>query len=210
MKMIRKGALRELFLKLDHVERYVMENRYEYIKGSSVFSSSIPPELNNKEGVIRYFEGEIAKMRMVASKLEERLKDYKIYDLRMSQFELHNRPDFINLSLEELRLTFFPINSVKNKPYTVDGIRYMINSTSMVEKMEKNNSYLYSPVDFENYLIQSRRNYNKEVSDRILEYIHSVKTGIDSTVFHTRLKEIRKNIDPNGHQPDSDKDEGTS
>ncbi len=202
---IRKGALRELFQKLDHVERYVMDRRHGYPRGSSLFSSSRNPEINDKESVIEEFESEIRKMRILGSKLEGWLNEYKKYDLTESQFEFHSRQDFKNLSIKELRLTFLPIHLEVDAPYTEEGIRGMIKSTSMVEKMEKNRSYLYSPVDFEKYLIQSSRNYNKEVSDKILEYIRSVKTGVNSNSFRASLIRIRKNIDPNGHQHDDRK-----
>ena len=42
----------------------------------------------------------------------------------------------------------------------------------------------------------------KEVSDKILGYIDSISNyGVNSNSFHTRIKLIRKTIDPDGYQP---------
>ena len=205
---LKKGALRDLFIELDAIEKYIADKRYRYPIGSSIFSSSIPTDIDTKEGIVDYFESELGKLNIISAKLENWFEEYKKRDIsRPDLAAFYRREDFRNLSAKELHLTFMPINRNTGKPFDIKSIRNMINSTSMVEIVVRSSSELYSPIDFENYLIQSNRSYDKEISDSILEYLNNVADGITPNAMEFQMTLIRRNIKDRREREELEKEE---
>jgi hypothetical protein len=191
---LEKRALNVLFNKVDTIMKYVEENNFTYPKDSQLFSGSIPPDLDTRESIIEYFEFEIGKINMLASKLDYWFGVYKRNQLSQEIIDVYRRDSYRNLTVGELQLAFNPINPDSQEPYVLKSVRNLINNTSMVMPVVRAGSAKYSPEDFERFLNEANIPYDQEISDRILSYLQGAPNTFTTSRIRYDMKHIRESI----------------